>query len=70
MAGKLISDRVGLAVCGRAAVSATQPEAAPAVEKARLYCPPEIVLTEEIARIGEIAASLRSTSRSTFSGTR
>jgi hypothetical protein len=48
----------------------TQPEAAPAVEKARLYCPPEITRTDEMARIGEMAASRRNTSRSTFSGTR
>jgi hypothetical protein len=37
MAGKLISESVGPAVCGRAAVSPTQPVAVPVVEKARLY---------------------------------
>ena len=70
MAGKLISESVGLAVCGRAAVSPTQPVAGPVVEKARLYCPPEITRTAEMARIGDTLARRRSTSRSTVSGTR
>jgi hypothetical protein len=70
MAGKLRSASVGEAVCGRAAVSPTQPAAAPATEKARLYCPLEMTRTEAMARIGEIAASRRSTSRSTVAGTR
>jgi hypothetical protein len=58
MAGKLISESVGLAVCGRAAVSPTQPVAGPVVEKARLYCPPEITRTDEMARIGETTQHL------------
>jgi hypothetical protein len=70
MAGNDSSARVGAAVCGRAAVSPTQPAAAPAIEKARLYWPPEMTRTDAMARIGEMAASRRSTSRSTVAGTR
>jgi hypothetical protein len=57
-------------VCGREAVSATQPVAAPVMANGFLSTPVETWRTEAMERIGEISASRRPISRSVSSGTR
>ena len=56
--------RVAGSVSGRAAVSATQPQATPAVETGFRNTPAATVLTVAISRIGEAAISRRSMARS------
>ena len=69
MVGKSIAARVGASVCVRAAVSATQPVAAPAVVIGLRYTLAPIWRTLAMVRIGEALASTRSMVRSISSGT-
>ena len=70
MVGNDSSASCGVVVCGRAAVSATQPVAMPASANGFFSTDPETWRTVASARIGETTESLRPISLSVSFGTR
>ena len=70
MVGKDSSASCALPVCGREAVSATQPAAMPEVAKGFFSTVPETCRTVASARIGETVDSRRPISVSVSGGTR
>jgi uncharacterized membrane protein YadS len=70
MVGKESSASCGVVVCGRAAVSATQPVAMPEIANGFFSTAPETCRTVAIARIGETTESRLPISVSVSFGTR
>ena len=70
MVGNASSASVGALVCGRAAVSPTQPVAAPVMANGFLYTEPDTWRMPAMARMGEMSFNAVFTVRSVSSGTR